>query len=101
MAILGTTIKQPAETESYSILYAEDLNDGETISLRKIDIHPVNPLDAELPVVVGYYVDVEDSRFRIFIAEGQNKATYKVEITVGTSNNRVLQDEFLLRIQDF
>jgi hypothetical protein len=101
MAVLGTTIKQPAETESYSILYSDDLDEGETLSLRKIDIHAVSPLDAELPVVVGYYVDAEDSRFRVFIAAGQNKATYKVEITVSTSFNRVLQDEFLLRIQDF
>jgi hypothetical protein len=101
MAILGSTIKQPGETESYSILYAEDLDPGETVAAKHIDIFPVSPVDAELPVVVGYYVDAEDARFRMFISEGQDRALYKVEVTVSTSGNRVLQDEFLLRIQDF
>jgi hypothetical protein len=101
MAILGSTVKQPGETESYSILYAEDLDPGETISARSIDLFSVSPVDAPPPVVVGYYVDAEDSRFRVFISEGQDKALYKVEVTVSTSANRVLQDEFLLRVQDF
>lgn len=96
MSLLGSYVKQPAEVESYTISYEEDLDDSDVVETSVVSITPVTdpPLEADS-------LGVDDPRVRVLISGGVNGTTYKVTLTTTTSSGRVLQDEFKLRVKDY
>lgn len=94
MSILGRYTKQPAEVESYTIDYSDDLIDGDTISATTV---VVSGNDAAL-LMQGKSAD--STSLRIWLSGGTDRERYKVTATVTTSDGRVLQDEFLISVKD-
>ena len=93
MTILGTFIKQPAERESYSIDFTDDLDPtDELVSATTV----VSPSDLTLfsSVVVG-------NRVKVTVLGGTVPTKYKLTVTATTNEGRVLQDEFIVKIKDF
>ena len=94
MAILGKYVKQPAETESYTISYADDLTDGDELVAATAVCIP----DGTLEVVSVFHTD---TNARVWLRGGQDREKYKIEMTVRTGAGRVLQDEFFVTITDY
>jgi len=94
MSVLGKYIKQPAEVESYTVDYSEDLTSGDGIVLATAAITPTGlVLDA---------VDYSDSKsVRVWVSDGAVGVKYKVEVTATTGDGRVMQDEFYVTIKDY
>ena len=93
MSILGTFIKQPAEKESYSIEYAEDLIDADSIESVVVTVAPLG-LVIVSSLVVG-------TRVKVLVSGGTDGAKYKVTATATTDDGRILQDEFFIKIKDY
>ncbi|WP_025915798.1 hypothetical protein [Herminiimonas sp. CN] len=93
MTILGTYVKQPAEKESYSIDYADDLIDSDGIASAVVTVEPVD-LTIVSSMVVG-------TRVKVLIEGGTNGVKYKITATATTDDGRILQDEFILKIKDY
>ena len=93
MSVLGRFVKQPAERESYSIEYAEDLVDADAIASATVTVSPVG-LTVLNSVVVG-------TRVKVFVGDGVLGTKHKVEVTAETDDGRVLQDEFFVTIKDY
>lgn len=93
MSVLGKYIKQPAETESYTIDYSDDLTDGDGV----VDL-AVTVSAATITLVSTNY-DLTSAR--IWLSGGDVGTKYKVEVTATTGDGRVLQDEFFVTIKDY
>ena len=92
MSLLGSFIKQPAETESYSITYEDDLTTGDNVESAVATVAPVG-LTVETPVV-------DDPMVRMWVSGGTNGVTYKITVTTTTADGRILQDEFRVKVKD-
>lgn len=92
MSLLGTFLKQPAEVESYTITYEDDLTTGDNVASSVVTVSP-----AGLTIQSS---NVDDPRVRIWLAGGTNGTTYKVTVTTTTADGRVLQDEFKVKVKD-
>ena len=93
MSILGKYIKQPGETESYTISYIEDLTEGDGVVSTEVTVSPIGL------TLVATNTDLVS--VRIWVAGGTPGAKYKVEATATTGDGRVLQDEFFITIKDY
>lgn len=93
MSVLGKYIKQPAETESYTIDYSDDLTDGDGV----VDLAVTVSADTITLVSTNY--DLTSAR--IWLSGGDVGTKYKVEVTATTGDGRVLQDEFYVTIKDY
>jgi len=93
MSILGKFIKQPAEIESYSIDYKDDLTGQDGISSATVTVFP-GGLTIVRHVVVG-------TRVKVLVSGGVLGAKHKVTVTAETDDGRVLQDEFIVQIKDY
>ena len=93
MSILGTFIKQPAEKESYSIEYTEDLIANDSIDSVVVTVSPLG-LVIVSSLVVG-------TRVKMLISGGTDGVKYKVTATATTDDERILQDEFFIKIKDY
>lgn len=93
MSMLGRFIKQPAEIESYTIDYSQDLTDGDNV----ISAEVISDVPGEL--IVKSFI-VLDPRVRIWLEGGVDGNTYKITCTVDTADGRRLQDEFRVRVKD-
>ena len=93
MSILGKFTKQPAEKESYSIDYADDLIDADAIASAVVTVTPEG-LTLMSSLVVG-------TRVKVFLEGGMAGVKYKVTATATTDDGRVLQDEFIVSIKDY
>lgn len=93
MSILGKFIKQPAERESYSIEYVEDLFENDGIASATISVLPED-LTIVSHLIVG-------TRVKVLIEGGTVGIRYKVTATVNTDDGRILQDEFFVSIKDY
>lgn len=93
MSILGNYIKQPAEVESYSIDYAEDLGQQDGIASAIVTVTPTG-LTIDNSIVVS-------PRVKVFTSGGVDGVKYKIEVTATTDDGRVLQDEFYIRVKDY
>jgi hypothetical protein len=91
--ILGTFFKQPAEVESYTINYTDDLADEQDhLSTATAVVEPA-----------GLLIDstfVFDPRVRLFISGGTDGTTYKVTVTAQTTGGRTLEDEFKVKVKE-
>lgn len=94
MTILGKFTKQPAEKESYSIDFADDLEAQDSIAFAVVTVEPVG-LTLVSFLVVG-------TRVKVLTSDGGLVGTrHKVTVTATTDDGRVLQDEFIVTIKDY
>lgn len=93
MSVLGSYIKQPAEKDSYSINYADDLIDSDGIASVDVTVDP-SGLTIVSSLVVG-------TRVKVLLSGGTNGMKYKVTATATTDDGRILQDEFIIKIKDY
>lgn len=92
MSILGSFVKQPAEADTYTINYAQDLTVGDAIRTSVLTVTPAG-LGITPPVLV-------DTRVRVWISGGANQVKYKITATTTTDDGRVMQDEFYVKVKD-
>lgn len=92
MSVLGSFTKQPAEKESYSINYEDDLIGADGIASAVVAVDQVG-LTITASVVVS-------PRVKVFLADGIDGVRYKVTVTATTDDGRVLQDEFIVKVKD-
>lgn len=90
--ILGSYDKQPVEVEKYTINYALDLSQGDRVTGSVATVEP-----SSLTVAIA---TVESSQVRIKVSGGTNNVRYKITITSETSEGRVMQDEFFVKVKD-
>ena len=94
MTILGRFTKQPAERETYSIEFEDDLVDADAIASATADVEPVG-LNLESTLVIG-------TRVKILVSGGGPVGTrHKITVTATTDDGRILQDEFYIVIKDY
>lgn len=91
--ILGKYIKQPAEIESYTITYEDDLTEGDVLSAVTASVAP------DGLTLSGVNHDTQSER--IWVSGGDVGVKYKITATVTTDDGRVLQDEFFVTIKDY
>lgn len=93
MSVLGKYIKQPAETESYTIDYSDDLTDGDGV----VDL----AVTVSAPTITLVSTNYDLKSARIWLSGGDVGTKYKIEVTATTGDGRVLQDEFYVTIKDY
>lgn len=101
MPLLGTTTKQPAETEKYSIYYGDDVSPTDNISLQFLGLIAIDESTTGLPTIDSYVVDSVGQRVNMLISGGTAGVVYKITVRVITDTGRVLEDEFKLRIKEY
>lgn len=97
MSILARYVKQPAEVETYTVDYLDDLTANDNL---------MNALSAVSPpgLTIDYTVVIDapgDRRVRVKVSGGTAGVKYKVTVTTTTADARVLQDEFFVTIKDY
>lgn len=92
MSVLGKYIKQPAETESYTIDYSYDLTDGDGVVAATVTA-------TDGITVISHDVNLDS--VRVWLTGGEAGTKYKIEVTATTGDGRVLQDEFFVTIKDY
>ena len=93
MSVLGKYIKQPAETESYTIDYSDDLTDGDGIVELAVTVSD--------PSITLVSTNHDLLSARVWLSGGTTGVKYKIEVTATTGDGRVLQDEFFVTIKDY
>ncbi len=91
--ILGSYIKQPADVLDYDIDYMDFLSDGDSISAKSVAVSP-NGLTIDSSAIFG-------TRVKVWLSGGTNGITYKVTVTATTTDGRVKQDEFKVKVKDY
>jgi len=89
---LGTTTQQPNERKSYSIVYDDALDEGDSVSLVELCI--AEPDDMSVSPVLA-----TDSRVRVWCEGGTTGETYKVTVRVLTAGGEKLEDELFIRVR--
>lgn len=89
---LATINKQPAEKFSYTVDYSDALTLGDNLESASVVVTPSGLTISN----VGVY----DPRVKLWIADGLDKETYKVTLTVLTTDGRTFQDELVFKIKD-
>lgn len=93
MSVLGTYTKQPAEVETYSIDYTDDLIEEDTVASAIVAVSPA-----------GLTIDsstTNSPRVKVGLSGGTVGVRYKTTVTTTTAHGRVLQDEFIVKIKDY
>ena len=94
MTILGRFTKQPAEKESYSIEFEDELVNTDAIAFASSVVEPAG-LNLESTLVIG-------TRVKILVSGGGPVGTrHKITVTATTDDGRILQDEFYIVIKDY
>lgn len=96
MAVLGAYVKQPDEVENYTIQYDKNFSKGERITEIAIKTEP-----EDLEIVNQIFENGEIPYVRVWLGGGINKTVYKTTVTVHTTQGRILQDEFKVKIKEF
>ena len=92
--ILGTFVKQPSDVNDYDIEYQDWLNPTDAVASADVTVDP----DADLIVDNVYVVS---PRVNIWLSGGVHGQTYKLTVTATTTQGRVRQDEFRVKIKDY
>ena len=93
--ILGTFIKQPADTKDYDIDYSEWLTLNDNVESVVV---AVEGTDALLSVVSTFIVD---PIVKIWLSGGTAGVTYKVTCTMTSADGRIQQDEFKIKVKEY
>jgi hypothetical protein len=88
---LGTASQQPNEKISYTVEYADVLDQD-----RIANAGAVASPDGLTVTNVGPY----DSRVKFWVTGGVDGTTYKITVTMNTNDGRVFQDEILMKIKE-
>ena len=91
--ILGTFIKQPADITDYDVEYQEWLPVGDSLLSTQVTVSP--------DTITIQAARVVDQRVNIWLAGGAAGTTYKFTVTTTTTQGRVRQDEFRVKIKDY
>lgn len=95
MAVIATFEKQPVDVLDYDIDYASWLPDNDVISSVQTTVLPIG-LEIDTAIVIN-----SGTRIKLWVSGGEAGETYKVEVTVTTSLNRVKQDEVRFRVKEY
>jgi hypothetical protein len=96
MAIIGNYTQQPADRIDYDVDCSGVLGDGDTLTDAVCSVTPVtDPVLTVSPALFG------SDTVKMWVSGGVAGNTYKVELTVTTSNTLVKQDELKFRIKDY
>lgn len=90
--ILGNFTKQPVDVLDYDVDYSEWLSDNDNVQSAEISVTPT-----------GLTVDshfVNDPRVKINLSGGTDGVTYKVTVTATTTDGRIKQDEFKIKVKE-
>ena len=101
MPLLGSSTKQPSETELYAISYKKDLDPTDNVIVLSTTITDLEGDITGLPVIETYLADNINQQVKMFISGGIAGKIYKVTIRVQTDTGRILEDEFKLKIKDY
>lgn len=89
---LGNFAKQPVEVADYDIDYREWLTLGDNVQSATVDVAP-----GGLTVEATF---INDPRVKIWLSGGANGTSYRLTITTTTTDGRVKQDEFRIKVKD-
>lgn len=91
---IGTVKKQPNEKRRYGIDYSEALDPGDLIESVAAVIEPPAEMTA-LATTDG------DTSVRVVCENGNDNATYKITLTVTTTNsNEIIEDELFVKVRE-
>lgn len=93
--ILGTFIKQPADTKDYDIDYSEWLTFNDNVQEAVILI------EGSDSTLVKDSVFINDPVVKIWLSGGTAGVTYKVTCTMTSADGRIQQDEFKMKIKEY
>lgn len=93
MSVLGRYIKQPDETESYTIDYTDDLTDGDGVVSVSVTVAPAT--------ITLVSTNFDLTSLRIWLSGGLAGVKYKATATATTGDGRVLQDEFFVTVKEY
>jgi len=91
MSVLGTFIKQPAEKESYSIDYSQDLEGDDFIASAVATVSD--------PALVVQSTICINTIVKVWITGGVAGTKYEVTITATTNDGRIIQDQFYIKLK--
>lgn len=92
--ILGTFIQQPSDKLDYDVIYEDWMVETDAIDASKSRIEVDKPGLTVFFTATGNVV-------KVWVADGINKTTYKITVTIETDDGRVKQDEFLVKFKDY
>lgn len=98
MAILGKYFQDPDERKRYEIDYEDWLDTGELVSSVTFEVTP----STGTPVVIdGTAIDPDSKGIVFHASEGSAGTTYKVYVTMTSSNGQIKQDtvQFTIKAQ--
>lgn len=126
MSILGAFVKQPDEIETYTIQYDKNftVKEGEEITSVEVkvevtkrpeDFYETNELTEDTVKELVWSIDGKGDAeivsyiwenapvpyVRVWLGGGFNKTVYKVTVTCKTTYDRIVQDEFKVKIKEF
>lgn len=122
MNILGRIDKAPAEVTPYTVLYAQDMDAGDTltaveasVALKPVGVPdswrpapcapraPFTPPVSSNPMAVGYATYTNDPNLgpfaKVQLAGGALGDTWIVTVTATTNTGRVMVDTFIVRVK--
>lgn len=86
--------KQPADQLDYDLDFSDWLTDTDTIT----GVVATSSVPLEMPVLSAA---VSGATAKIWVAGGLNGVTYKVTSTITTSEGRIKELEFKIRVRDY
>jgi hypothetical protein len=93
VTVLATYNKQPAEKESYSIDYSDDLEADDFIAGATTTV-------SDTALVISSTVCL-NTIVKMWITSGMDGTKYKITVTSTTNAGRVLQDEFYIKVKAY
>ena len=90
---LGVATQQSTERKSYSFVYTEALDKGDSVS-------SIDSCIAEPGGLIVSPALVSDTRCRVWCSEGTPGNSYKVTLRVNTAGGEILEDELIIRVKD-
>lgn len=89
---LGTVTQRPTERKSYSISYAEALDDGDEVS--SIVFCGAEPEGLEVSPVLA-----TETRSRVWVRGGTLGAVYTITMRIETAGGEILEDQLICRVK--
>lgn len=91
--ILATYTKQPADVLDYDVEYSDFMGGIDALSSKTVTATPTG-INVDSSSIVG-------TRVKVWLSGGTNGVTYKITVTATTSDGRVKQDEFKVKVKDY
>ena len=99
--IIGTVVQQPGDTLDYDILYEpffysyaiNGVIDDIKLDGLSITVSPEG--------VTSEVIRLDNNNAKVWLSGGVSGVTYKVTITMESTNNRIKEDEILMIVEEF